>query len=212
MSACPARSPTRPCSTGCAPLSRGRDRARLRLDRGRAWRSTSRDGLAGFPAVADRPARRQRRRCGSIDGALRIRSARTASALSRRRQPPLRRARRFRRYRRHAWNCAATATTSSAAATAIDQCRRPEGASGGGRGGDQPAPRACRCRGCAAGAARSPARSSWPTSCCRPAGRAHGRRSRTKSWKPAARPLPPHKVPAMLSEVVPRSRLPPPAS
>ena len=114
----PVRRDRRPgaCSTACAPPIRARASPMPSPPPRPASRSTCNDGLAGFPA-AFVGARASGVEMQVEDGTLRIRSQRTAAALSRRR-----------RARWSAttassipaiwWSCAAAATISSAAAAA----------------------------------------------------------------------------------------------
>ena len=97
------------------------------------------DGLEGFPAAyLDRDGPVQMK---IVDGTLRIRSPRAASALCRRRAGAGgRRLGRYRRHDRAAWR----ALLFRGPHRRHHQCRRPEDKSGGSGGGDQPPCRRAR--------------------------------------------------------------------
>ena len=164
----------------------------------RASASRSTTGCEGFPASLHRrlPSGVEMK---VEDGSLRIRSPRTALALCRRRRGGARRRGRLRRHRRHR-GAARRPLLFRRPARRHHQCRRPQGPSRGGRGGDQPPsagahvagagaqePDHRRDRGRRRGAARATAR---PTAAASVEQRDPARC--------AATALPPHKVPAAI--------------
>ena len=157
------------------------------------------DGLRGLSGEHARPAAERRRDEGRGRHAAHPLEPHRRCAMSAASARGARRRGRLRRHRRHR-RAARRPLLLRRAQQRRHQCGRPQGASRGGRGGDQPPSATCACRWCARARARSPARWWWPTSCCATslATAGAGAAARAKSCGCCRDGLTQHKVPAAI--------------